>query len=98
MTPAEQAVRAASRARDLCLSLRRAFVGPRAVAALRAGEVTRLTREELETGLGLAWAAGDVALVRSALAALPGGRIEEDPVLAAFHAAVRDVTTRERRA
>jgi hypothetical protein len=69
------------------LSLRRAFVGPRALAALRAGEAERLRPEELEVGLGLAWAAGDLALIRLALAALPADRIEADAILATFHAA-----------
>jgi hypothetical protein len=34
---AERAIRAVSDARDLCLSLKRAFVGPRALERLRAG-------------------------------------------------------------
>jgi hypothetical protein len=88
MTQAERAVRSVSKARDLCLSLRRAFLGPRALAALRAGDSARLRPAELEVGLGLAWAAGDKALIRSALATLPPERVDEDAVLATFRAAV----------
>ena len=88
MTPAERAVLAASRARDLCLSLRRAFLGPPALAALRAGAAAQLRPAELEVGLGLAWAARDFALIRVALGQLPAERLDEDAVLAAFRAAV----------
>ena len=88
MTPAERAVLATSQARDLCLSLRRAFVGPRALARLHAGGVAGLGPEALRIGLGLAWSAGDLALVRAGLACLPPERVDADPVLVAF----RDVT------
>jgi hypothetical protein len=81
-------VLATSRARDLCLSLQRAFVGPRALARLRAGEAAGLSPAELRVGLGLAWAAGDLALVRQALAGLSDERLAADPVLATY----RDVT------
>lgn len=88
MTPAERAVLATSQARDLCLSLQRAFAGPRAVERLSAGQANLLTLSELRIGLGLAWAARDLALVRDALASLSAERIATDPVLSAF----RDVT------
>ena len=88
MTPAERAVLATSQARDLCLSLHRAFVGPRALERLRADQAALLTPAELCVALGLAWAARDLALVRGALASLPADRIAADPVLSAF----RDVT------
>jgi hypothetical protein len=88
VTPAERAVRATSQARDLCLSLQRAFVGPRAVERLSAGPASLLTSSELRIGLGLAWAARDLALVRGALASLSAERIAADPVLSTF----RDVT------
>jgi hypothetical protein len=89
MTPAERAVLATSQARDLCLSLRRAFVGPRALECLRAGEADRLEPAELLIALGLAWAAGDLALVRSSLARLPAERVAADAVLSAFRDAAR---------
>ena len=88
MTPAERAVLATSQARDLCLSLRRAFVGPRALECLRANQAVLLTSAELRVALGLAWAARDLDLVRGALASLSADRIAADPVLSAF----RDVT------
>ena len=88
MTRAERAVLATSQARDLCLSLQRAFVGPAALERLRAGEVAALAPAELRIALGLAWAARDFALVRAALASLSGDRIAAVPVLSAF----RDVT------
>ena len=84
MTRAEQAVLATSQARDLCLSLQRAFVGPRALERLHAGEAALLPPAELRIALGLAWATGDVSLVRSALASLTADRIAADPVLSAF--------------
>ena len=84
MTRAERAVLATSQARDLCLSLQRAFVGPRALQQLRTGEAALLPPAELRIALGLAWAAGDGSLVRTALASLPADRIAADPVLAAF--------------
>ncbi len=87
MTDPERRVLAASRARDLCLSLRRAFVGATALDTLRAGGAMALRRDELEVALGLAWAAGDVGLIRTALAALPPDRIERDAVLSTFRAA-----------
>ena len=89
MTPAERAVLATSQARDLCLSLQRAFIGPRALQRLRADEAALLRPAELRVALGLAWAAGDVALVRAALASLPADRIAADPVLSAFLDATR---------
>ncbi len=88
MTPAERAVLATSQARDLCLSLQRAFVGPRALECLRADQAALLMPAELRVALGLAWASQDVALVRGALASLSADRIAADPVLSAF----RDVT------
>lgn len=88
MTRAERAVLAASQARDLCLSLQRAFVGPRALECLRADQACVLTPTELRAGLGLAWAARDVNIVRDTLARLPADRIAADPALSAF----RDVT------
>jgi len=39
--------------------------------------------------LGLAWAAGEVDLVRDGLACLPADQVATDPVLAAFHDATR---------
>ena len=89
MTRAERAVLATSQARDLCLSLQRAFVGPRALQRLHAGEASLLPTAELRVALGLAWAAGDVSLVRTALASLPADRITADPVLSAFLDATR---------
>lgn len=88
MTPAERAVRATSQARDLCLSLQRAFVGPRALEALRSGRADALGPMELGIALGLVWAAGDLALIRAGLATLSAERIASDPVLSAF----RDVS------
>lgn len=84
MTPAERAVLATSQARDLCLSLQRAFVGPRAHEWLRADQAARLAPAELRVALGLAWAARDLALVRAALASLSADRIAADPALSAF--------------
>jgi hypothetical protein len=88
VTGAERAVRATSQARHLCLSLQQAFIGPRALGRLRAGETALLSLPELRVAFGLAWAAGDVALVRAGLASLSVDRIAGDPVLSAF----RDVT------
>ncbi len=88
MTPAERAVLATSQARDLCLSLHRAFVGPRALECLRADQAVLLKPAELRVAIGLAWASRDLALVRSALASLPADRIASDSVLSTF----RDVT------
>jgi len=87
MKPAERAVLAASQARDLCLSLRRSFVGPRALECLRAGETNRLEPAELLIALGLAWAAGD--LVRAALTSLPADHVAADAALSAFCDAAR---------
>jgi hypothetical protein len=81
---AEQALRATSQARDLCLSLQRAFVGPRVLEQLRADQAARLSPTELRLGLGLAWAAGDLPLLRAALASLPADRVAGDPALLAF--------------
>jgi hypothetical protein len=89
LTRAERAVLATSQARDLCLSLQRAFVGPRALQRLRAGEAALLSPAELQVALGLAWAASDVSLVRDALASVPADRIAADPVLTAFRDATR---------
>ena len=89
MTPAERAVLATSQARDLCLSLHRAFVGPRALECLRADQAVLLTPSELRVALGLAWASRDLALVRAALESLPADRIAGDPALAAFRDATR---------
>ena len=84
MTPAERAVLATSQARDLCLSLQRAFVGPRALDQLRAGQAALLAPRELRIALGLAWAAGDVPPVRAAVASLPADVIAADATLQAF--------------
>jgi hypothetical protein len=73
---------------NLCLSLQRALVSPRIMECLRADQVLLLTPVELRVALGLAWAAGDLALVRGALASLSADRIAADPALSAF----RDVT------
>ena len=89
MTRAERAVLATSQARDLCLSLQRAFIGPRALERLRAREADRLSPVELRIGIGLAWAEGDLALVRAALARLPHDLVAADPVLSAFRDAAR---------
>lgn len=89
MTPAERAVLATSQARDLCLSLHRAFVAPRALEALRGGRAALLTTAELRVALGAAWAARDLTLLRATLASLPADRIDADPVLAAFRAVTR---------
>lgn len=89
MTPAERAVLATSQARDLCLSLHRAFIGPQALECLRADQAARLTSAELQVALGLAWAARDLALIRAALTSLPVDRIAADPVLSAFRDAAR---------
>ena len=89
MTCAERAVLAASQARDLCLSLQRAFVGPRALERLRRGEAPLLTPLELHVALGLAWADGDLRIVRNAVARLPIDRVAGDAVLCAFADAVR---------
>ena len=84
MTGAERAVLAASQARDLCLSLRRAFRGPAAVARLRAGTAADLAHDDLVLALGLAWASGDITLVRRALDGLDPIRVAADPSLATF--------------
>ena len=89
MTPAERAVLATSQARDLCLSLQRAFVGPRALECLRADQAALLAPAELRVALGLAWAARDFALGRAALASLSADRIAADPALLAFLDATR---------
>jgi hypothetical protein len=73
---------------NLCLSLQLALVGPRIMECLRADQVLLLAPVELRVALGLAWAAGDLALVRGALASLSADRIAADPALSAF----RDVT------
>ena len=89
MTTAEQAVRATSQARDLCLSLQRAFVGPRALERLRGDQAALLSPAELRIALGMAWAARDLSLVRAALALHSPDRIAADPVLSAFFDATR---------
>ena len=90
MTHAERAVLATSQARDLCLSLQRAFVGPAALERLRAGQAARLAPDALRVALGMAWAQRDFALVRAALSTLSHDRIAADAVLLAF----LDVTRR----
>ena len=89
MTHAERAVLATSQARDLCLSLQRAFVGPPALARLRANPDVSLSPTELRVALGLAWAQGDIALLRAALARLPASRFADDPALSAFRDVAR---------
>jgi hypothetical protein len=84
VTPAERAVLATSQARDLCLSLQRAFVGPRALEWLREDRAALLAPAELRVALGLAWAARDLSLVRAALASLPAERIAADATLSTF--------------
>jgi hypothetical protein len=84
VTHAERAVLATSQARDLCLSLQRAFVGPPALERLRAGEAATLAPDALRIALGLAWAQRDFSLVRAALSSLSNDRIAADPVLLAF--------------
>lgn len=96
MTRAERAVLATSQARDLCLSLRRAFVGPGVLASLRAGEAAALGPDELRLALGLAWAARDFSLLRAGLASLPNDRIEADSILAAFLDAASSAATESR--
>ena len=89
MTAAERAVLATSQARELCLSLQRAFVGRRALERLRAGDAAALTPSDLHVALGLAWAAGDLARIRAALADLSTDRFAADPILGAFRDATR---------
>jgi hypothetical protein len=89
MTGAERAVLAASQARDLCLSLRRAFRGPPAVAHLRAGRTADLDHDDLVLALGVVWANGDIALVRQALAELDPVRVAANRCLSAFQDAVQ---------
>jgi len=48
-----------------------------------------LTPSELHVALGLAWAMGELALVRAALADLPVEDIAGDPALLAFRDATR---------
>ena len=84
MTGAERAVQATSQARDLCLSLRQAFVGRPALERVRAGQAAALTPDALRAALGLAWAEADITLLRAALASLAEDRIAADPVLSAF--------------
>jgi hypothetical protein len=86
VTSAERAVLASARAGDLCLSLERAFAGPRALAGLRAGEAAALRPRALILALGLAWASGDIETIRTALASLEDDRIDADPVLTTFRA------------
>jgi hypothetical protein len=93
VTRVERAVLATSQARELCLALRRASIGPPALARLRSGGAASLRPADLLVALGLAWAAGDVDLVRATLAGLPADRIEADAVLLAYRdaAGVRPV-------
>jgi hypothetical protein len=84
VTRAERAVLATSQARELCLALRRASIGPSALARLRSGAATSLRPADLVVALGLAWAEGDVNLVRATLAGLPPDRVEGDAVLLAY--------------
>jgi hypothetical protein len=98
VTHAERVVLSTSRARDPCLSLRRAFLGPRALEELRVGRARSLTPAERR--IGLAWAAGNLALMRAALASLPARAIDADPTPQTFRdassggAAVSSTTTR----
>lgn len=87
MTRAERAILATSQARDLCLSLRRAFAGSRAVECLRAGEAAVLTLDEFRLALGLAWAAGDTELMRRAFESRAPAVPEPDAVLGALREA-----------
>ena len=89
MTRAERAVLATSQARDLCLSLQRAFAGPHALERLRAGDAAALAPDALRVTLGLAWAARDFTVVRAGLASLSEDRVAADPVLSAFREATR---------
>ena len=89
MTHAERAVLATSRVRELCLSLQRTFIGPRALERLRAGQAAELRSDELRLALGLAWAAQEIALVRAALASLERERVDGDTVLATFRELAR---------
>jgi len=89
VTAAERAVLATSQARDLCLALHRAFVGPRALECLRTDQATLLTPAELRVALGLAWASRDLTLVRAALASVSADRIAADPALSAFRDVAR---------
>jgi hypothetical protein len=85
MTQAERAILATSQA--LCLSLRRAFAGPRALESLRAGEAALLTLDEFRLALGLAWAAGDTGLMRRAFERRAPAIPERDAVLGALREA-----------
>jgi hypothetical protein len=89
VSDAERAVLATSQARDLCLSLKRAFLGPRVLELIRAGQAGRLEPAELRVALGVAWASGDVGLMRGVLATLPAARVAADSILLAFLDAVR---------
>ncbi|HUG35440.1 MAG TPA: hypothetical protein VML54_00725 [Candidatus Limnocylindrales bacterium] len=89
MTDIEHAIRHTSEARKLCLSLKRAFLGPPALERMRAGEAASLSDDALRVGLGLAWEAGEVELMRRAFERLAGARVQADPVLAAFREATR---------
>lgn len=83
------AIRSASDARDLCLALKRARNGARALDRLRTGSHHALTPEELHLALGLALAAGDHDVVRRALADIPHGELDGDATLLTFRDAVR---------
>jgi hypothetical protein len=83
-------VRAASSAAALCLSLRRAFVGPAALERLRRGEAATLSLPEVRVALGLAWAERDLALLRVTLDRIGAERVAADAVLGAFHQATID--------
>ena len=82
------AIRSSSDARDLCLALKRARNGARALGRLRANACAELAPEDLGLGLGLALAAGDRELVRRTLADLPPERLRADAVLLTFRDAV----------
>lgn len=84
MTELEQAIRRTSEARELCLSLKRAFLGPAALERMRAGEAAQLSDDALRVGLGVAWQAGDLELMRRVFERLAAARVQADPVLAAF--------------
>jgi len=58
--------------------------GPRALDRRRAGQASRPSAVALRTALGLAGAAGNITLVRAAIAALLPDRIATDPILQAF--------------
>lgn len=88
MSAAERAIRAASSARDLCLSLERAAGRTPGARTPPGGGGASSLRARAPHRARLAWEAGDLGLVRGALGTLPGDRVATDPVLIAF----RDAT------